>query len=249
MINIQKDEKKSVQDSKVAEDIEICLQCEGAFAPSPKKDKCIAIKEPAGPSPGLHSSGVKKLDYILEPRTNSLYPQNLTASDLKLLREAEKSNKVQFIQQALHKINSIASKYKEVNATIWLLKGDHFFFFCDEVVEDPTSTGKAGSSAPLQHNSLCALESMKASYPKTDNVNLAVRALACDSPEGRALDRARLDKRWFYTNCVKPQNKTHDERPVINVNGPDFYFNITKSAIFENVIFDGINAFGEIFTL
>ena len=149
----------------------------------------------------------------------------------------------------MHRINSIANEYKEVNATIWLLTGDHFFFFCSEVAENPMNIGEAGSGAPLLHNNLCALESMKASYPKTDNVNLVVRALACDSPEGRALDRARLDKRWFYTNCVKQQNKTHDERPVIHVNGPDFYFNITKSAVFEDVIFDGINAFGEVFTL
>ena len=139
------------------------------------------------------------MDFILEPRASSLYPQNLTAHDLKVLREAEQNGQVQFIQQALHKINSIAAEYAEVNATIWLLKGDHFFFYCNEVVE----AAEAREGAPLKHDSLCALESMRASYPKTDNVNLAVRALSCNSQQGRALDRARLDKRWFYTNCVK----------------------------------------------
>jgi len=28
-------------------------------------------------------------------------------------------------------IYSVAEEYKEVNATIWLTKGDHFFFQCD----------------------------------------------------------------------------------------------------------------------
>lgn len=37
-----------------------------------------------------------------------------------------------------------------------------------------------------------------------------------------------------------------DRRPVIHVNSPAFYFNITKSAIFQDVIFDGINAFAGI---
>jgi hypothetical protein len=57
------------------------------------------------------------------------------------------------------------------------------------------------------------------------------------------------DKGWFYSHCVPKSgslNQEIDYRPVIYVNGPQFYFNITKSAIFQDVIFDGINAFGEI---
>ena len=85
MINIK------IGSNLTATDIEICLQCEGAFVLSPKKDECTAIGEPAGPSPRaeLPFSGTKKLDFILEPRPSSLYPQNLTAGDLDSLREAE----------------------------------------------------------------------------------------------------------------------------------------------------------------
>ena len=35
-----------------------------------------------------------------------------------------------FIQQALYAIQSDAYKYSQVNATIWILKGSHFFFYC-----------------------------------------------------------------------------------------------------------------------
>jgi len=35
----------------------------------------------------------------------------------------------------------------------------------------------------------------------------------------------------------------NDDRAVINVNSAGFYFNITNTATFKNVIFDGINSF------
>jgi len=37
-----------------------------------------------------------------------------------------------------------------------------------------------------------------------------------------------------------------DERPIVYVTSPSFFFNITKSAVFKDVIFDGINAFAYI---
>lgn len=146
----------------------------------------------------------------------------------------------------MHKIYEASPNYTEVSATIWLSKGDHFFFFCDEVLE-------AGAKAALDHNALCALQSMKTSYPPTDTVNLHIRALRCDSIEAQETPRASYDRRWFYSQCVpKTESPTADggtsvdHRPVIYVNGAEFYFNITKSAIFEDVIFDGVNAFGEV---
>jgi len=35
-------------------------------------------------------------------------------------------------------------------------------------------------------------------------------------------------------------------KPIIYIKSPHFYFNITKSATFENIIFDGIDAFSHI---
>ena len=37
--------------------------------------------------------------------------------------------------------------------------------------------------------------------------------------------------------------KDVDDRPVVYVNANNYYFNITHSATFEDIIFDGINAF------
>ena len=34
-----------------------------------------------------------------------------------------------------------------------------------------------------------------------------------------------------------------DDRPVVHVDANNFYFNITFSATFQDIIFDGINAF------
>ena len=36
-------------------------------------------------------------------------------------------------------------------------------------------------------------------------------------------------------------------KPIINIKAPYFYFNITNSASFENVVFDGIDAFSQIY--
>jgi hypothetical protein len=74
-----------------------------------------------------------------------------------------------------------AYKYNEVNATIWLIKGDHFFFYCDQKL-NLTSEFDA-----LDANKLCALKSMQNGYPRTDNVNLVIRALSCESSSAMQL--------------------------------------------------------------
>ena len=48
------------------------------------------------------------------------------------IRDGEKVDNFYFIQQALTKINLLAQTYIEVNATIWLAKGEHFFIQCDD---------------------------------------------------------------------------------------------------------------------
>jgi len=52
---------------------------------------------------------------------------------------------VYYIQQALSLINRLAANESaaEVNATIWLTKGDHFFFNCDEQVPTTNVTTTA----------------------------------------------------------------------------------------------------------
>jgi hypothetical protein len=91
---------------------------------------------------------------------------------------------------------------------------------------------------------------MKVQYPQTDTVNLVVTALSCDSIEAQTVARSSdhlLAKgpSWFGTACVS-LNATEDQRPIIHVNSPAFYFNITKYAVFQDLVFDGINAFAEL---
>jgi hypothetical protein len=91
---------------------------------------------------------------------------------------------------------------------------------------------------------------MKAQYPQTDTVNLVITALSCDSTEAQAISKSSKHliakgPAWFETACVS-LNATEDQRPVIHVNSPAFYFNITKYAVFQDLVFDGINAFAQI---
>jgi hypothetical protein len=85
---------------------------------------------------------------------------------------------------------------------------------------------------------------MQNGYPKTDIVNLVVRSLDCNSKEAKkmAIGQKRSEL-WFKQNCVDLRNR-NDERPVIHVGDSYQYFNITKQAIFKDIIFDGINSFG-----
>ena len=82
--------------------------------------------------------------------------------------------------------------------------------------------------------------------------------MSCDD-SSPALSTAKVagDLSWFYDTCVniidnftaekaKSRSSTDkeppvDPRPVIFVNQNDLKFNITKSAEFYDVVFDGIN--------
>ena len=66
--------------------------------------------------------------------------------------------------------------YSYVNATIWLVKGHHFFLYCDYLLPEEKVDA-------LNLNRICTLKSMQNGYPKTDNVNLVVRGMLCDSEE------------------------------------------------------------------
>jgi hypothetical protein len=151
------------------------------------------------------------------------------------IRKNETEDTFIFLQQALNKVYTEAVNYQYVNATIWLTKGNHFYFSCLDFISDDSAEGD-----PLNHDAYCQLQSMKIAYPKTDNIDLKVRALRCDSVEAQLLPKSKEDQRWFYEQCIY-YSSSADERPVVYVNSNNFYFNITKSATFEDIIFDGIN--------
>ena len=91
---------------------------------------------------------------------------------------------------------------------------------------------------------------------------MIVRSLKCETESALRLERVHSDKWWYQQNCVNHDddivNKLNeeenasengqiiDERPIIHVNSNDYLFNITKSATFMDVVFDGINSFGYI---
>ena len=88
---------------------------------------------------------------------------------------------------------------------------------------------------------------MKFFYPKTDNVNLVIKTVLCNDA---ASERAVAEESEYLSKCATVATgrdpwaavgTATDQRPVIHVNGPNFYFNVTKSLVVENVIFDGIN--------
>lgn len=149
------------------------------------------------------------------------------------------------------KINSFAENYTEVTATLFLTKGAHFFFQCDKKVnyertQQEINTNKtAKDSKPLQHDIFCSLDSLMAQMPLTDNVNLIIKPMSCDDLNAKRTKDATANINWFQGNCVDMKNGK-DQRPIVYVNDASFYFNITKSAVFENLIFDGINAFAKI---
>ena len=96
----------------------------------------------------------KKMDFLIEPRRNEMSLQSMTDEQLNDIEDDEKNNKFVYIQQALHHINMQAPLYDQVNATIWLIKGDHFFFYCDRLRR------KKEKMQALDANKLCRLKSM-----------------------------------------------------------------------------------------
>jgi len=140
-------------------------------------------------------------------------------------------------------VSEKALQHREVKATIWLTKGDHFWFQCEETVDPDLES-------PLRHDIFCAIKSLKGFVPQTDNVRLIIRSLRCDIAEtlsdiefGRVVDQLGGDTE-FGRRCIDATNE--DELPVIYVNSNNYYFNITKSAEFKDLIFDGINQFAYI---
>ena len=219
--------------------IEICLRCEGSYQLGPSKSDCLDTSMYIQLyRRGSRTSVDTKRNYVVRA-----LPEKSLNEIFELLRSSESSSagsrQLFFLQQALYEINKMAGYYTEVEATIWLTKGDHYFFQCSELVRaDAPKT-------PLEHDRLCQFQSLKVFHPKTDNVKLVVRALRCDSKEASSIKEAKNDKAWFKSNCVANDS----ERPIVYVNAPNFYFNITKEAIFEDVIFDAVNTFGHTFAV
>lgn len=142
---------KSYTTPNMRKDVEICLKCSGGHFLSANKTRCEA-------SNGVNSTRTFFADFVVEPLA-SFIPVATKAADIAVLRQNEKVGKFNFIQQALSHLNDIAGNYKEVNATIWLTKGDHFFFYCDKKVKYNDTLAGSYYQA-LKHDVLCSLDSL-----------------------------------------------------------------------------------------
>jgi hypothetical protein len=61
--------------------------------------------------------------------------------------------------------------YDTVYANIWLTEGDHFFFYCDHLL-NPEDVSNISQN-------LCQLASMQRGYTTNDNVKITISALGC----------------------------------------------------------------------
>ena len=68
------------------------------------------------------------MNMIIQP---TLDYDDMETLDVYKITQNENLEKYEFIQQVLHKINMMSGQFSQVNATLWLVKGDHFFFYCD----------------------------------------------------------------------------------------------------------------------
>ena len=131
-----------------------------------------------------------------------------------MLDEAD-GDKYYYIQQALHKVNKLSTSYRAIDATIWLTSGDHFFFQCDKTVEyvlpsdaaaSTSTSSSSGYHQPLRGDVLCSVPSLRSFFPQTDNVNLTIRALRCESSEAKDLEKSKSDYSWFFEVCSKAKD-------------------------------------------
>jgi hypothetical protein len=79
-------------------------------------------------------------------------------------------------------------------------------------------------------------------YSANDNFNVTIQALECDM--AAELDQFASDgktlKPYFEANCV--DFSRGDQKPLIYVNNPYTYFNVTGALTVKNLKFSGINA-------
>ena len=89
------------------------------------------------------------------------------------------------------------------------------------------------------------LDALSALYPTTDNVNFEFKPMKCSHKSTFTLSAA--DALTFDDICVddNDSNWSPDSGPVINVLDSNSYFNITRSAVFEDIYFRGEHALAQ----
>ena len=113
---------------------------------------------------------------------------------------------------------------------IWIGAGTHHWFFCPEDY-DSTLTN------------VCSNSNLQWKYPLTNNVELNVMALDCYD-NYFATPGYYGNAQLFYDNCV---DVNREQRPLIRVSSKYSYFNITSTATFQNLEFDGLDLNAELY--
>lgn len=76
-------------------------------------------------------------------------------------------------------------------------------------------------------------------YFKNDNNKIYVKALTCEIA-------AAIGLTGYSSYCVDLSTSYSGSKPILYINSPRYYFNITSFAYFENIKFSGINAFASL---
>ena len=130
----------------------------------------------------------------------------------------------------------IAAK-ESVKVKVWLSRGHHFFFQCHNDLYGEAD-GFSNAVDESQITLFCdKIPGLAAIYPTTDNVDFEFKPLKCTEIGAFTLDPA--EEADFNSMCV---SRAATKDPSVNMLDSSSYFNITRSAVFEEIYFRGEHA-------
>ena len=119
--------------------------------------------------------------------------------------------------------------WASVTVNVWVGRGTHWLFNCLE--------GDLEGQAAEGVSNACDHELMQFRYPQTNNVILNVKALDCQLQKSYFRKLSAFGTPDLFTaNCVQVGKGA---KPEIRLQSKHTYFNITRSALFENLDFTG----------
>jgi len=218
----------STKDSK-------CTKCKPGFALVPgTPDTCDAYA----------SADVNEIEYFVDTSLDG--ESHLTDVEITAINARSGTtpdDAFPFIQSALNYLytQEDVTSLEANHVTIYLAKGDHFFFQCS-----PDYNQMSGVNFdPAQLTNYCdRISSLLAVYPPTDNVSITFKPLVCTD---KASFSSSSDPAWssFDDKCVSynlPQELQVLQGPTVHVMDEHATFNVTNSATFENLYFSGLQA-------
>lgn len=116
-----------------------------------------------------------------------------------------------------------------MNVTIYVGKGDHYFFICSG--DESTMYDKSDFDNILD---ICNYYYLSTKQIEMDNRNITLQALECNMASTLGMEHNAN----FWSMCVNITSAV----PTIYVQNPYAFFNITGKMVIKNLKFSGINA-------